>query len=185
MANIFLVSDWHFNHQREFIYEPRGFKSLWEHDEALIVRHNEVVKPEDEVYFLGDAMMGQDHSYGLSCIRRLNGNIHMIRGNHDTEQRWHEYSSLYNVVELCDYGWMGKLGGQRLFLSHFPTISAEWGMKPLKNSVINVCGHRHTRNKWYDEDKGMIYHVEVDAHDGYPTALEDLMADFRKRVSAF
>lgn len=34
MGKIFLTSDLHFGHQREFLYGPRGFNTIQEHDEA-------------------------------------------------------------------------------------------------------------------------------------------------------
>ena len=35
-AQIYLTSDLHFNHNKEFLYEPRGFNSPEEHDEEII-----------------------------------------------------------------------------------------------------------------------------------------------------
>lgn len=53
MSKIFLTSDLHFNHDREFIYGPRGFKSVEEMNEALIKNWNGTVTNEDDVYVLG------------------------------------------------------------------------------------------------------------------------------------
>ena len=101
-GKIFLTSDTHFGHDREFLWGPRGFKSSREHDEAVIANWNSVVGPEDTVYVLGDLMLG-NNEYGKSCIERLNGNICLIRGNHDTDRRWFEvYPELPNVRRL---GW--------------------------------------------------------------------------------
>ena len=37
---IFLCSDWHFNHDRDFILAPRGFDTIEQHNEEIIRRHN-------------------------------------------------------------------------------------------------------------------------------------------------
>ena len=33
---IYLTSDTHFCHNKDFLYEPRGFQSIEEHDEAIV-----------------------------------------------------------------------------------------------------------------------------------------------------
>ena len=42
MSKIFLTSDTHFGHDREFLWGPRGFRSSIEHDEAVIANWNSV-----------------------------------------------------------------------------------------------------------------------------------------------
>ena len=74
MGRIFVTSDTHFGHDRKFLYSPRGFKSIQEHDEAIIQNWNSVVEPDDTVYHLGDVMLG-DNEHGMECLKRLNGNI--------------------------------------------------------------------------------------------------------------
>ena len=38
MGEIFFTSDLHFMHDREFIWGPRGFKDVYEMNEAIIAR---------------------------------------------------------------------------------------------------------------------------------------------------
>lgn len=57
-GKIFLTSDLHFLHDREFIWKARGFNSVDEMNEETIRRFNEVVNPEDTVYILGDIALG-------------------------------------------------------------------------------------------------------------------------------
>ena len=82
MSRIFVTSDTHFGHDREFLFSPRGFTSIQEHDAAVIANWNSVVGPDDVVYHLGDVMLG-DNAYGITCLKLLNGNIKIIPGNHD------------------------------------------------------------------------------------------------------
>ena len=51
---IFFTADTHFCHGKSFLYEPRGFTNVNEMNETIVERWNSVVKPEDEVYHLGD-----------------------------------------------------------------------------------------------------------------------------------
>ena len=48
-GKIFLTSDTHFGHDREFLWGPRGFRSSIEHDEAVIANWNSVVGEDDDV----------------------------------------------------------------------------------------------------------------------------------------
>lgn len=181
---IFVCSDWHFMHQKSFLYEPRGFKSVEEMNEAIIQRHNEVVGPEDEVFHLGDEIMS-DIDRGIECIKRLNGRIHLIRGNHSTDNK------LARIVEECsnviEYGkWSDVLQYQkwRFYLSHYPTICGNFddGDKPLKKRMLNLCGHTHTQDKWHDFDKGLILHVEMDTNNCYPYNIDEIIELFREKV---
>ena len=65
---VFLSSDTHFNHQRGFVYEPRGFSSVEEINEEIIRRWNEKVGKSDMVFHLGDVMLG-DNQKGIDCLK--------------------------------------------------------------------------------------------------------------------
>ena len=43
MSNIFITSDTHFGHDREFIWGPRGFMNHIDHDNKIIENCNQVV----------------------------------------------------------------------------------------------------------------------------------------------
>lgn len=171
----FITSDLHFNHNREFIYNSRGFKSIQEHDEAIIERWNSIILSHDDVWFLGDIGMGGDIDYIARQVHRLNGTIHWIRGNHDTDARWETIGELSNVVKE---GWAlpHKYNGQRFWLSHFPTMTAPIREKPFYKSLINLCGHCHTDDRFSDWKDYMIYHVDWDAHDR-PITLDKVVND--------
>ena len=101
MSKIWFSSDLHLGHNRSFIYAPRGFNSIEEMNEAIIERWNSVVGADDDVYVLGDLMLG-DNEKGLDCIERLNGKLHIVLGNHDTNVREMKYRYFArNVVEVA------------------------------------------------------------------------------------
>ena len=101
MSKIFVTSDLHFCHDRAFLYGPRGFETVAEHNETIVSNWNKVVSPEDDVYVLGDLMLN-DNETACEYIKQLNGRIHIVRGNHDTDARIARYKELPNVVEIVD-----------------------------------------------------------------------------------
>lgn len=178
---IWISSDTHFGHNRDFIYKSRGFSNIWEHDKAIIYNWNFSIAPEDEVYLLGDILLG-DNNYGLSCLKQLKGNIHIIRGNHCTDNRWNLYNTCYNIVEMAEAKFL-NYRNYHLFLSHYPCITSNADDdKPLKARVINMCGHSHTTDPYADMDKGLIYHVELDAHENAPILLDHAIDDVRRYI---
>jgi len=83
MSNIWLISDTHFGHNKDFIWKARGFNSVEEMNNEIIKRWNNVVEPNDIVYHLGDIIMG-DLNSGIEIINQLNGKIRLAIGNHDS-----------------------------------------------------------------------------------------------------
>jgi calcineurin-like phosphoesterase family protein len=178
MGKIWLTSDTHFGHDRAFIYEPRGFNTTWGHDKSIIENWNNLVDMDDDVYHLGDIMLG-DNDYGLSCLKQLKGRIHIIRGNHDTDTRMGLYRTCWNVVEVCE-GKFLRYERYHFYLSHYPCLTSNNDVdKPLKARTISLCGHSHTNDKFQDMDKGLIYHCELDAHDNKLILIDDIIEDIK------
>ena len=179
MSQIWVSSDTHFCHNQPFLYEPRGFSNIYEHDEKVILNWNTTVDPDDTAYLLGDIMLNDDER-GLKCLSRLNGNIHLILGNHDSARRIEAYDKVPNIVSI-QYSTVIKHNNQVIYLSHYPALCGNYDDdKPLKAKVINLCGHSHTKDKFQDMDKGIIYHCELDAHNCYPVLLDNAIEDIRR-----
>ena len=183
---IFVCSDWHFGHNKQFCYEARGFNSVEEMNEAIVKNHNSVVGPEDDVYCLGDCFMGEDKEAGKAWIEKLNGKIHIIRGNHCSNNKVEVYKSCSNVVEICGWAEMIKYKKYNFLLSHHPTLTSNMDAdKPIKARIINLCGHYHTMDKFCEMDKGLCYHVDMDAHNCYPCLLDNIIEEIVAYVEAF
>lgn len=180
MEKIWLTSDTHFGHDREFIWGPRGFKNVWENDKIIIENWNSVVGPDDDVYHLGDIMLG-DNEHGIRCLNQLKGNIHIIRGNHDTDTRMNLYGHCWNVVELCEAKYL-KYGKYSFYLSHYPTITTNLDDHgKLSRMLLNLYGHTHQKTNFYNEMPG-CYHVGVDSHNCTPVLLDDIIKDIKKKI---
>lgn len=182
--SIFLCSDWHLLHDRDFVYAARGFSSIKEMNETIIERHNSIVKPEDEVYVLGDCGLGGGSEEALqnlyNYMRQFNGKLHIVRGNHDTDTRAALYLTLPNVM---DVQWATVLNYRKyhFYLSHFPALCGNVDDKSLHKCIISLCGHSHVSDSFADWGKGRIYHVEMDAHNCYPVLLDDIIEQMKDK----
>ena len=76
-----------FGHDKDFVYQERGFNSIQEHDETILNNINSIVEEDDTLYVLGDLMLG-DNEAGIEKIKRIKcQNIFIILGNHDSNSR--------------------------------------------------------------------------------------------------
>ena len=148
----------------------------------MIKNWNETVSAEDTVYHLGDLMLG-DNLYGIECVKRLNGYIKLIRGNHDTDARWKLYEKLPNV-ELVGWADVIKYKKYNFYLSHHPTLTSNLEKAPhLRMHLINLYGHTHQMSKFY-QDMPYMFHVGLDSNNNRPILLDDaieLMKEETKR----
>lgn len=86
MHNSFFLSDPHFGHKNIITFKDddgnliRPFSTIEEMDELIIKNWNNVVRNVDRIYCLGDIVMNRR---ALPIIKRLNGKICLIKGNHD------------------------------------------------------------------------------------------------------
>ena len=169
---IWMTSDLHFNHENILKYEPvsRPFTTVEEMNEVLIQNWNSKIGPGDIVYVLGDLCMGRYDTIE-PIIKRLNGKIILIRGNHDTPRRIEVFQSL--GIEVRDIEYL-RYKGRFFILCHFPIASEEFiDMVVRDNSeVVNLYGHvHHNAPKGYH--KG-TYHVGVDTNDLMPISLNQI-----------
>lgn len=177
MNEVFFTSDLHLNHDRGFIYEPRGFNSCHEHSLVVVDNINSMVKENDELYILGDVML-EDDEKGLEYFKRINcQNIHIILGNHDSDKRIEIFKSLGNIKELC-FAARIKLEKWTFYLSHYPTNTCNDIDKKNSVTIFNLCGHTHTKDRFLEMRRGMMsYHVELDCHNNYPINIKDIKQD--------
>lgn len=176
---IWFTSDTHFYHNKEFLWGGRGFNSPDEMVEKFIQNWNSVVKPNDEVYHLGDVMLNDD-TQGMMYLENLKGKIHIIRGNHDTDTRVEKYKQLNNVVEIT-YATIIKYGKTHLYLCHYPTLTANYDDdKPWHKNLVNLFGHTHQQENFYNNNPYM-YHVGVDSHNGKPIEIEEILEEIRQK----
>lgn len=135
--NIFFISDTHFGHENMLHFtnydgtRMRPFDSIEELDELMIQNWNEMVKPGDKVYHLGDVFYKSSNPDNIA--KRLNGDKVLILGNHDRrEAQW--YLKYFRDVRGTNH-----IDGNYL-LSHFPIHPDSKG-----RFVRNLHGHIHAQ----------------------------------------
>lgn len=173
---IWICGDWHFCHDKDFIWKARGFNSVEEMNEAIIKRHNARVTPEDTVYVLGDCALGNT-AVAIEYIKQMNGHKVLIVGNHDTDQRIKIYVE-EGIFEDIQFGARLKASKRtRFYLSHYPTFVNNFD-DPV--NVWNISAHTHSKEKFEIKDK-KIYCVSLDAHDCCPVNIETILNDINER----
>lgn len=183
---IYLTSDLHLYH-RFFIYEPRGFQSAEEMNAAIEKNWNEIVNDDDDVYILGDLIVGgkeHNNEEGMTIIRRLKGKKHIILGNHDTDARIDLYKNERSIIEVL-YAKLIRYKGREYYLSHFPsiTVDLETEKKP-KEWTVNFFGHTHSKEKFYN-GLPFMYNVSLDAHDNRPVSIDEAIADVKVKTEEY
>lgn len=173
---IYIASDWHFNHNKNFLYEPRGFSSVEEMNQELIKRHNKIVNKNDIVYVLGDLCLGGEESLekNKQLIESMNGKLYIAIGNHCTNKRIEMYKTLKNV-EAVDYGFRLSYKKMTFWLTHYPTIVVNYDDKPN----YNIHGHTHDTVHFHKEWPH-CFDVSPETNNCYPMALDEIVNLIKK-----
>lgn len=97
---IYFISDFHFFHDRAFIWKARGFESEKHMRMTYLSKWKQTIRKDDDVYVCGDFCLGQDYDAIKELIDSLPGKIHLIVGNHDTDSKIEFYKTFSNIVEI-------------------------------------------------------------------------------------
>ena len=179
MGKIWLTSDLHFSHNRDFLWQPRGFENIYEHNETIIKNFNEVVGWDDDLYILGDCFLN-DNEEGMKCMRRLPGRLHIIWGNHDTLTRQTLLSNEPRVI-IHGYADIIKYNNYHFYLSHYPTITTNFDDdKKFKARLFSLSGHTHSKAIWQPACESS-YNVALDAHNNYPVDIDIIINDLKEK----
>lgn len=179
LDDVFVTSDCHFNHDREFIWGKRGFKDSTEHTWKLVEEWNKRVQPHQTVFHLGDFVFKDPNSVFFENIaNRLNGFIYFCGGNHISSfknyisdekpfPQYHEngrWAFLPNYLEI-------KVGKDFFVLCHYPIISHN---NQNRGSYM-LCGHSHGSCEFtnINTGKGRRLDVGIDSFGG-PISLKEV-----------
>lgn len=179
---IWVTSDLHLFHNQEFIYKSRGFDTVEQMNEAIETHWNEMIGDDDEVYILGDLMVGgkgNGNAEGMKTVRRLKGKKHIVIGNHDTDTRIALYRAEPSVIDV-QYATRFRYRGYSFYLSHYPSITTNLQHETLKQGVINLFGHTHSKERFYD-DLPFMYNVSLDAHDIRPVCIDNVLEEVKEK----
>jgi len=163
----FFTSDPHFNHKRIIEHSHRPFASVEAMNETIITRINERVGKGDQLVICGDFAFG-NKAAAMDILRRLNGQIHMIRGNHDSVA-WSFRDRFASFRDLAEF----KVNGRCVIACHYSLRT--WNK--AHHGAIHVYGHSH----------GTLgatvasMDVGVDTNDFYPYSADEVFASCDSR----
>ena len=177
---IYFTSDLHLNHDKEFIYKERGFSSVEEMNTAIINNINETLTEGDELFILGDLMLG-DNAAGIELLKAIQNPISIILGNHDTNARITLYQELENV-KLVEQMWILNMHHRLWYLTHYPLFVNNYHAGGDSGKPIySLSGHTHSKDKFHFADNPYLYNVAVDAHNMKPVSFDTIRKDIEDK----
>lgn len=182
MGEIFLTSDLHMSHDKDFIWGVRGFKNVTEMNEALVENWNKIVKPDDIVWNLGDIALSSTEQ-AIPYLQALNGTQYWLLGNHDHASRVKAICDACPNITVPRHTFVTKMriGDVLVYLGHYPMDTYNYDEnKPFERHVIDLHGHTHQTTNWRNLNNPFMYHVGVDSHNFAPVAMEEAIADIRE-----
>lgn len=178
---VWFTSDLHLGHR--FVSGLRGFETAHAHDVALQINWHRVVRPEDQVWVLGDIAVSNP-GYALDCIGDWPGRKHLIAGNHDACHPMHRDSYRWQkryleVFESVQPFARRRIGAQEVMLSHFPYTADRGDPRGMQYRLpdlgaVLLHGHTHSGAK---RTSGREIHVGVDARNLTPVSLDEIAVE--------
>lgn len=160
-TGIWFTADLHLYHR--LAATMRRFESVEAMNEALIENWNERVGRTHRVYLLGDVSMGTA-ALTKNLLDRLNGQIYLIRGNHETvadsttcRGRFVWIKDVHMLKVACEdekFSWRGKV---RIWLSHY----AHRSWMNSHHGSLHLYGHSH--GFLPDDPRSLSIDVGIDA----------------------
>lgn len=124
---------------------------------------------------LGGSAKNED---SMKLLNSLHGNKILIAGNHETPARKRLYIengySIYDALAVVYY----KI---HFYLSHYPTITTNLQEESIKQAVVNLHGHTHSKSRFYN-DIPLMYNVGVDAHGLMPVSIDSVLEDIKNKI---
>jgi len=165
----YIISDTHFGHGKIIEYASRPFDNVNEMNSELLQRWNTVVDDSDTVFHLGDVRHHPDPHDASFWLDQLNGDIVLIRGNHDNVQDDFPYPVLESAVL--------SHGKYEFYLEHQPVGFSGW----------QLHGHSHCSdlvNYPFINRGTQRVNVSAELLDYYPLALDRLVRLLNSNVES-
>lgn len=145
---LFVTSDTHFNHNREFVYKARGYDDPQQMTEDMINKINTVVGSDGILLHLGDFCLNTTKEMYEDILSKLKiKEIWMLWGNHNnpihknyggTREQVCAYIKGISIRYLGHYFTFRK-GNKAFVCFHFPIVDWDY----LNIGSMHLCGHSH------------------------------------------
>jgi predicted phosphodiesterase len=186
--NIYFASDFHYNHQADFIWTPRGFSTAQEHDAWLDTECAKLTE-KDLLIFLGDTALNSSYEETERFMLGIKAKKFWIWGNHYSwdyplyQKALGYYGKEWEIypLSLCedDLGVSGisgycpesrlvffgqelnlKINHSKFYCRHIAPLL--WDK--MRHGVMALCGHSHGNCSLINLDNktGKILDVGVD-----------------------
>lgn len=156
------------------------FSSAEEMNELIVRNWNDAVHSSDQVWVLGDVVMGNTRA-NLPIMSRLKGEKHLIAGNHDAVWSQHrdsykhfpEWLKYFNSIQSFA---RKRIKGKNVLLSHFPyqgdhRDEERFTQYRLRDEGLPLL-HGHVHTEW--RERGYQFNVGVDVRDFRPVSLQEI-----------
>lgn len=167
---IYFTADTHYGHRNVIKFCDRPFDSAEHMEDEMVLRWNSRVRDGDTVYHLGDFVLGNTKDVER-VVRRLNGTIRLVRGNHDKTIKG-RIIDLFEWVK--DYHELNGPDKKKIVLSHY--AFEVWNKS--HHGSWHLHGHSHGNLKFKDIKR---LDVGVDEHDYYPISMDEVEKIMSKR----
>jgi len=169
---IWFTSDTHWYHTNIIRYCGRPFKNVDEMNHTMIDNWNNVVRPNDTVYHLGDLGMIKSVDTLYTLLNRLNGKKFLIKGSHD--QTYDKICYPFDNNNIISITPMHTIPAHdQANVSHVPITLCHYCLRTWPKSHFNswhLYGHSHNRLP----PEGKSLDVGVDGHNFTPWSLAEV-----------
>lgn len=191
---IFVMSDLHFGHGKDFILGPRNFLNTQEAINSITEGWNSTVSNNDVGFLLGDNVVGAGDSSSEifeNIISKFNyKSLYLMAGNHhasyfsflnkfrDSVEHSDDFSykinyygkSIYLIPNIFEVLYKGTV----FVLSHYPILSYNY----MSSDSIHIFGHVHNnlKNSKIGSDflSGRVFEVTPEAIGNKPVSLTSI-----------
>lgn len=180
----FFTADLHLGHANIIQYCNRPFPTVGAMNAALVANWIEIVRPDDEIWVLGDVAMGRI-SETLPLVTHLPGRKHLVPGNHDRCWPGHSRVRSEHIAMYEDVGFTihpsivrAELGDHQVMLCHLPVVgdSRDTDRYAQHRPTLDTDTwllHGHVHEKW--KTNGRQINVGVDVWNYRPVPETDLI----------
>jgi len=172
IKNIFVWADLHLGHDKEFLWKPRGFNSVEEHDLAIKQRWQSNLNDDSIIFILGDIMFGHKADERLdkffdevpfNKIYLMGGNHHagykqLIQRTNCDGEYWVDSLNSDKCVQFIPNYIEAYVNNKFYVMSHYAILSANGQGKDNFGGMI----HGHSHGNLYKNDYAkQIYNGKV------------------------
>ena len=181
---VFFTADTHFGSRSLIEFCGRPFKDAKEMDRELIRRWNQTVPEDGVVFHLGDFSHGSASRW-CEILENLNGTVHLVAGNHDTDIG--KKKGLVNFASVREQRLI-DVGGQKIYLNHYPFLC----FGGAYGNVWQLFGHVHSgprSSSGLDHPRlkmlfPLQYDVGVDNNGYRPVSFKEVKAKIEAQVAS-